>query len=96
MSGLAPDMLQGRMWRREDIQWKDWTWRLLESKGQADADSWIVAGRVVGSLASGFAARRGRMPFGAWSLVSQARLGNLSRAERIYGINVWYTRWDVP
>ncbi|KXJ92877.1 hypothetical protein Micbo1qcDRAFT_160723 [Microdochium bolleyi] len=52
----------GRMWGREAIEWKDRSWRLLESKGQLEVDDWTYAGMAVGLAASAVALRRGRMP----------------------------------
>ncbi|QDS72746.1 hypothetical protein FKW77_004005 [Venturia effusa] len=71
-------MLEGRMWGREEIEWKDRTWRLLENKGQIEVDSWIVACGLVGSVASVFAARRGKIPVDGRRLVSGAGLGSVA------------------
>lgn len=46
----------GRMWGREDIEWRDRSWRLLENKGQKEVDDWSLVGTVIGATA---AARRG-------------------------------------
>lgn len=40
--------LGARMWGREDIEWKDRSWRLLENKGQLECDDWTYAGMAVG------------------------------------------------
>ncbi|KAF2207715.1 hypothetical protein CERZMDRAFT_88373 [Cercospora zeae-maydis SCOH1-5] len=47
----------GRMWGREDIEWRDRSWRLLENKGQKEVDDWSLVGTVVGAV--GFGAGRG-------------------------------------
>ena len=36
------------MWGREDIEWKDRAWRLLENKGQVEVDTWAVGGMALG------------------------------------------------
>ncbi|KAM5464061.1 hypothetical protein MauCBS54593_007240 [Microsporum audouinii] len=43
-------MLTAKMWGKEDIEWKDRSWRLLENKGQCEADRWIAAGGLIGGL----------------------------------------------
>ncbi|MCJ1290604.1 hypothetical protein MMC34_002144 [Xylographa carneopallida] len=42
--------LPGRMWGREDIEWRDRSWRLLENKGQKEVDAWGVLGAGVGAV----------------------------------------------
>ncbi|KAH6892330.1 hypothetical protein B0T10DRAFT_559919 [Thelonectria olida] len=49
--GLGAFMTLGRMHGREDIEWRDRSWRLLENKGQVETDDWTVAGGVVGAAA---------------------------------------------
>ncbi|GIZ43170.1 hypothetical protein CKM354_000640800 [Cercospora kikuchii] len=43
----------GRMWGREDIEWRDRSWRLLENKGQKEVDDWSLVGTVVGAVGFG-------------------------------------------
>jgi hypothetical protein len=50
--------VEGRMFGREDIEWKDRSWRLLGSKGQVEVDNWTLIGGAVGALVG---ARRGRV-----------------------------------
>lgn len=38
------------MWGREEIEWKDRSWRLLENRGQVECDDWTYAGMVVGGV----------------------------------------------
>lgn len=45
------------MFGREDIEWKDRSWRLLNNKGQIEVDNWILIGGAIGAMLS---ARRGR------------------------------------
>ena len=47
---------------KEDIEWKDRAWRLIENKGQSQLDFWIVDGGVLGAVAAVVAARRGMIP----------------------------------
>ena len=39
------------MWGREEIEWKDRSWRLLENKGQLEVDTWSAAGVGAGTIA---------------------------------------------
>ena len=34
------------MWGREEIEWKDRSWRLLENSGQVECDDWTYAGML--------------------------------------------------
>jgi len=56
-TGVLALALVGRMWGKEDIEWKDRAWRLLENKGQVEVDTWSVVGMVGGGAA---AVRAGR------------------------------------
>jgi len=42
--------LVGQMWGREEIEWRDRSWRLLENKGQMEVDTWSMLGTVAGGL----------------------------------------------
>ncbi|KAH6655307.1 hypothetical protein BKA67DRAFT_534236 [Truncatella angustata] len=46
--GIVSLGLVARMWGREDIEWKDRTWRLLENKGQIECDDFTYAGMLAG------------------------------------------------
>jgi hypothetical protein len=48
--GLMVIGIPGRMWGREEIEWKDRSWRLLENKGQVEVDDWTYVGMVLGGL----------------------------------------------
>ncbi|KAI1354953.1 hypothetical protein F5Y01DRAFT_271746 [Xylaria sp. FL0043] len=50
--GIVSVGLVGRMWRREEIEWKDRSWRLMESKGQLETDDWSYGGMVTGLAAT--------------------------------------------
>ncbi|KAH8733634.1 hypothetical protein BGZ61DRAFT_444991 [Ilyonectria robusta] len=47
--GLGAAMTAGRMQGREEIEWQDRSWRLLENKGQVETDDWSVAGMAAGA-----------------------------------------------
>ncbi|CAH0029296.1 unnamed protein product [Clonostachys rhizophaga] len=36
------------MYGREEIEWRDRSWRLLENEGQLETDDWTYAGMVAG------------------------------------------------
>ena len=50
------------MYGREDIEWQDRAWRLLENKGQVEADNWILSGAAIGAVTVGVAGRSGKLP----------------------------------
>jgi hypothetical protein len=61
----------GRMRGREDIEWKDRAWRILENKGEVQTD-WVTLGGIgAGAFAGAAAARRGTIP----ASVGSAMLG---------------------
>jgi hypothetical protein len=61
----------GRMRGREDIEWKDRAWRILENKGEVQTD-WVTLGGIgAGAFAGAAAARRGIIP----ASVGSAMLG---------------------
>ncbi|KAI3323227.1 hypothetical protein HD806DRAFT_535712 [Xylariaceae sp. AK1471] len=55
--GIVSVGLVGRMWGREEIEWKDRSWRLMESKGQLETDDWTYGGMVAGLAATAFLKR---------------------------------------
>ncbi|KAL2817600.1 hypothetical protein BJX63DRAFT_385512 [Aspergillus granulosus] len=56
-TGILTVALIGRMWGREEIEWKDRSWRLLNHKGQVAVDDWSQVGGVLGGTLG--ATRRG-------------------------------------
>ncbi|KAK8135899.1 hypothetical protein PG984_003839 [Apiospora sp. TS-2023a] len=46
-----------RMWGREEIEWQDRSWRLLEHQGQLETDDWTYGGMVAAAAAVGGAGR---------------------------------------
>jgi hypothetical protein len=52
-------MTWGHMRGREDIEWKDRSWRILENNGEVKTDWVTLSGAGAGALAGLVAARRG-------------------------------------
>ena len=63
------------MWGREEIEWKDRSWRLLENKGQVECDDWTYPGMVAG-LAGVLGSGSGRA-MGWRGVVGGAGLGSV-------------------
>ncbi|KAF9698578.1 hypothetical protein EKO04_003815 [Ascochyta lentis] len=57
-------MTRSRMRGREEIEWQDRSWRLLENKGEVDTDWETIAGTGAGAVVGVVAARRGVVPVG--------------------------------
>ncbi|OBT41755.1 hypothetical protein VE00_07992 [Pseudogymnoascus sp. WSF 3629] len=68
-TGVLALALAGRMYGREEIEWKDRSWRLLANKGQVEVDTWSGVGTVMGALVARGKGWRGRL--------GGAGLGNL-------------------
>lgn len=73
-TALLAVALVSRMQGREDIEWKDRSWRLLHNKGQVECDDFTYGGAIAGLAASTLTGPlRGagwRMPVGAAGLGS--------------------------
>ena len=67
----GPAMTWARMRGREDVEWQDRSWRLLENQGEVRTDWETVGAAGVGALAGAAAARRGNVALG----VGRAALG---------------------
>lgn len=61
----------GRMRGREEIEWQDRSWRILENKGEVRTDWVTLGGAGAGAVAAVLAARRGSLGVSG----SQALLG---------------------
>ncbi|KAF2830037.1 hypothetical protein CC86DRAFT_285578 [Ophiobolus disseminans] len=61
----------GRMRGREEIEWQDRAWRILENEGEVNTDWAVLTGATGGALVAAAAARRGAMPVS----VGRAMLG---------------------
>ncbi|KAI1876521.1 hypothetical protein JX265_004047 [Neoarthrinium moseri] len=55
--GIVSLGLVGRMWGREEIEWQDRSWRLLENQGQVECDDWTYGGMLAGLGAAATVAR---------------------------------------
>ena len=78
-TGFLSVGLVARMWGKEEIEWADRSWRLLENKGQVEVDDWGYGGAVLGAAGtylSGNVARLGwRGLLGGTGLGSVAGVG---------------------
>ncbi|ORY11626.1 hypothetical protein BCR34DRAFT_450070, partial [Clohesyomyces aquaticus] len=50
----------GRMRAKEEIEWQDRAWRVIENTGQVDMDRWTLVGAALGSSAGLWGARQGK------------------------------------
>lgn len=82
---LAGVGLVSRMWGREEIEWKDRAWRLLENRGQVEVDKWSVVGVVLGGME--WVWRTGGVGGGRW----RRRIGSLGMGSTagVLGYMVW-------
>jgi hypothetical protein len=55
-------MLVGRMQGRDDIEWRDRSWRLLINNGQVEVDNWVLQGAAAGAILGFVAGRSGKLP----------------------------------
>ena len=90
--GISALATVGRMWGRDEIEWKDRSWRLLENRRQNEVDGWSLGALVVGGAGGWFLGMRkgaklgvGRTMVGGAGLASVAATG-LYMVNR-YGIN---------
>ncbi|KAJ5380016.1 uncharacterized protein N7496_002444 [Penicillium cataractarum] len=49
-TGIAGVALVARMWGRDEIEWKDRSWRLRYNSGQVAVDNWGEPGAVLGAV----------------------------------------------
>ena len=76
-----------RMYGREDIEWKDRSWRLLENEGQMEVDDWSSVGFVAGVVATARREAGRQVRAGRWvRLAGGAALGE---CVGIMGYMVW-------
>jgi len=69
--------LTARMWGREEIEWKDRSWRLLENEGQVLCDDWSVGGTVLGGVVMALRERGSSAAGKGVRLVGGAAAGNV-------------------
>ena len=68
--------LVGRMTGREEIEWKDRSWRLMQNKGQLECDDWSYGGAAAGI---GAAALSGALKAAGWkAAVGAAGAGSVA------------------
>ena len=77
--------LTARMWGRQEIEWQDRAWRLLENEGQMRVDDWSLDGMVLGVALALLAARRGNLIIKnrPMAVVGAAGLGSLIGTEAL-------------
>ncbi|KAJ5663482.1 hypothetical protein N7507_004213 [Penicillium longicatenatum] len=50
-AGISTAGMIARMWGRENIEWRDRSWRLRYNTGQLAIDNWSEPGAVIGAVA---------------------------------------------
>ncbi|KAI0157729.1 hypothetical protein GGR57DRAFT_53382 [Xylariaceae sp. FL1272] len=71
--GFVSVGLVGRFWGKEEIEWKDRSWRLLENKGQLAVDDWTYPTMAAGLAATAFLKR----PVGWVAMVGAVGTGSV-------------------
>lgn len=71
--GIVSVGLVSRMWGREEIEWKDRSWRLMENKGQLETDDWTYGGMVAGLAATALLKR----PVGLVAILGSVGTGSV-------------------
>lgn len=74
MAGAA---LTVRMWGRDEIEWKDRSWRLRYNAGQVAVDNWGESGAAVGVLVVAVRGLAGVAPARWRGVVGGAGVGSL-------------------
>jgi len=82
--GLA---LAGRMWGREEVEWQDRSWRLLENRGQMELDNWLLAGSGLGAATALVALQRGALVKVLGGAGVGATAGTIGYMGWRYGVN---------
>jgi hypothetical protein len=90
--GLVSVGLVARMWGREEIEWKDRSWRLLENRGQSELDNWSLPGMAAGLTTWGVANASGGLKGLGWrgpvgAVGSGSAIGVLGYMVWRYGVN---------
>ncbi|KAK1539305.1 uncharacterized protein CCOS01_00619 [Colletotrichum costaricense] len=78
--GLTGVATVARMYGREDIEWRDRAWRLMESRSQLEVDDWTYGGAAAGVAALGIARAAGMKgsALGVRVVAGAAGLGSLA------------------
>ncbi|KAJ0334420.1 hypothetical protein COL5a_000477 [Colletotrichum fioriniae] len=86
--GLTGVAMLARMYGREDIEWRDRAWRLMESRSQLEVDDWTYGGAAAGVAALGVARAAGvkGSALGVRVVAGAAGLGSLAGT---VGYMVW-------
>lgn len=81
--GLMILGVTARMWGREEIEWQDRAWRLLENEGQMSTDDWSLEGMAIGVILAILTARRGMIAIKnrPLAIVGAAGVGSLIGTE---------------
>ncbi|KAI1820603.1 hypothetical protein F4861DRAFT_51441 [Xylaria intraflava] len=85
--GITSVGLVGRMWGREEIEWKDRSWRLMESKGQLETDDWTYGGMAVGLTATALLRRPVGWVAAVGSVGTGSVIGTLGYCGWRYGLH---------
>lgn len=78
-------MTIGRMRGREEVEWQDRSWRLLENQGQLETDDWTAIGAGAGALIGANALNGWRGAVGGLGLGSMG--GALAWMAWRFGVN---------
>lgn len=76
-TGIVGVGLVARMWGREEIEWKDRSWRLRYNSGQVAIDNWSEPAAALGVLAVASRGLQGQVTGGWRGLVGGAGIGSL-------------------
>ncbi|KAK6849925.1 hypothetical protein PG995_013758 [Apiospora arundinis] len=91
--GIVSIGLAGRMWGREEIEWQDRSWRLLEHKGQLETDDWTYGGYGCGGGRRRHASRKAGAVLGR--RLGRRQYGELGGRGGTDGVPVWNERGHV-
>ncbi|KAK1687880.1 hypothetical protein BDP55DRAFT_71333 [Colletotrichum godetiae] len=86
--GFTGVTMLARMYGREDIEWRDRAWRLMESRSQLEVDDWTYSGAAAGVASLGIARAAGvkGSALGVRAVGGAAGLGSLAGT---VGYMVW-------
>ncbi|KAI1117273.1 hypothetical protein F5Y14DRAFT_377058 [Nemania sp. NC0429] len=85
--GIVSIGLAGRMWGREEIEWKDRSWRLMENQGQLETDDWTYGGMAAGLAATALLKRPVGLVAALGSVGTGSVAGTLGYMAWRYGIH---------
>lgn len=91
-TGALAVLLTARMWGRQQIEWQDRSWRLMENQGQVEVDDWSLSGAALGVAAVVLRRQKGET-LGWRRLTGGAGLGSigvvLGHMGWTYAIKTW-------